>query len=965
MSGSESNYSDDSDYADSGGCSAKASKKRKSIATRQKNDLKKKKIDVIILSSSDEDDNSEDVCLEDDYDDRDLLTRIRGRRKGGLKTTGLNEEIEPDDEPNNVQTISRTSSSTSSANSTASKTNEFTLDSFVPASCPRKLLPMEKLLPTKEDCNSYIQNLEKNAQKRKYSLSKLSSREVIATGRTIKSLKAWKGHWPPLREFLQNTVDHLSLMDEKTGRRRACLDMEVAKEGKNRGEISFTCQDTPICKFEVPNADEVIIEQNYTFPISSRAVDTGVDDTSKSSNSAQAGGFGDGFKTVATTLMANSKKGDFDSLKWDFYAIPEKTKLTWSFEPLEKEKVATFAKCQVLQVVIDKCKMNNDEVESFRKGVNSGYIMRQKIKVKNIGKFFLEQAVTKFMVFWDLDDRTLISTLSRRGGRGTSGDCIGPISEQPKLFNGTLGNLQPKSGIYVSGIFVRNAKITGTIMCFFGDRLEVNGRDRNDVNDEELVNAVSHVLTRCNNMEYLRSLLLPLLENKKDEKQKSWLLQPSTLFNRLIETQKEFILHDVLLVPRNAVFISDKTFSSEVPFFSWALHFLRKRGQPLICIKEGANKFLFEECNEYKLTEKCVNILKTTEKRRRKGGNNNQTGIRKCLAFLGLSSVKAMLFKDLEVPFIHKQDIYIPEAKLSRDMIIMVVNVCNSKFEGITENYSSLIQSIVEILPARKGYECNLEDVLKVVTRASQIKKDASNFLHCKISDDDDDDDDRIAQVKSVPKSTQVKTVPTSAQVAKTVPTSYADLVGKMETISDQARKRGSKLVGGMGFEAGNAGNDEHIRPSSKLVKFHVDQSYGGGSILCDQTTVDDIRNHSLSSTKRSKIRIIRNAMDEACNIIRRSIPSSTELLKVVFAGYDGNNDEYEAFCDGSQIVVNLFAYLPKVDENEPVSHTLVMDLVTTITHEVAHLLEPNAGHGPIWRDAHMKLIIQVMQNLK
>jgi len=233
MSGSESNYSDDSDYKDSPVCSAIASKKRKRIATRQKDNLKQKKVDVIILSSSDEDDNSEDVYSEDNdaaFDNRDLLTRIRGRRRGGLKTTGLNEEIESDDEPHNIQTISRTSSSASSADSTASKTKEYALNSFVPASCPKKLPPMEKLLPTKKDCNSYIQNLEKNVQKRKYPLSKLSRREVIATGRTIKSLKAWKGHWPPLREFLQNTVDHLSLMDEKTGRRRACLDMEVAED---------------------------------------------------------------------------------------------------------------------------------------------------------------------------------------------------------------------------------------------------------------------------------------------------------------------------------------------------------------------------------------------------------------------------------------------------------------------------------------------------------------------------------------------------------------------------------------------------------------------------------------------------------------------------------------------------------------------------------------------------------------
>ena len=123
-----------------------------------------------------------------------------------------------------------------------------------------------------------------------------------------------------------------------------------------------------------------------------------------------------------------------------------------------------------------------------------------------IGKAFLEKAVPICTVFWDLDEGSLIPSTQEvtKNTRGLGGDFIGPVSLQPDIFQGALGSLKPKAGVYVRGIWIRNSKIKDTIMSFYGNRLEVTGRDRNEVDDDELLEAVAYILHRCNDMEHLR-----------------------------------------------------------------------------------------------------------------------------------------------------------------------------------------------------------------------------------------------------------------------------------------------------------------------------------------------------------------------------------------------------------------------------------------------------------------------------
>jgi uncharacterized protein (DUF2267 family) len=138
-------------------------------------------------------------------------------------------------------------------------------------------------------------------------------------------------------------------------------------------------------------------------------------------------------------------------------------------------------------------------------------------------------------VFWDVEENSILSIPSSPSG---GGDYLAPIAsiklkipdEMPlqsattssesssalpakksksarQQSSDTLTSLVACPGVYIRGIWVRPSKIDDTIMSFCGPRINVIGRDRNDVDDEDLLDAVAHVLKKCVNPNLLRELL--------------------------------------------------------------------------------------------------------------------------------------------------------------------------------------------------------------------------------------------------------------------------------------------------------------------------------------------------------------------------------------------------------------------------------------------------------------------------
>jgi len=870
---------------------------------------------------------------------------------------------------------------------------------------------------------AYLKSLQAATQKRSFSLSKIPPHQVIPTGRTIKPMRAWKGHWPALREFMQNTIDHLGLMDGKTGRRRSVVDLHVTKGGHDGtlATFQFSCGEEDICTI-VASQDELTIKQRYTFPIASRALDTGVPDTTKGvTSSNQAGGFGDGFKTAAVALLASAK--EFKSMKWYFNAGGEN--IVWTFEGLTRQSIGTFAKCQVLQVNIDRVDFQDPEVSNTKENVRNAslprkgggkatiagrdYVMKQVIKVKGVGKSFIEQAVPRLAVFWDVDDASVLHTA------GNGGDFVGSTLDMPSLFCGALGSgLKPESGIYVRGIWVRTAKIANTVSCFYGNRLQVTGRDRNDVDEDELVDAFVYIFKKCGNLSYLKQLLEPLRGKQtgnddlsasaKHGKRStrgsagsggSWLLQSPRFHNRVIEQQKDFILHSVLGIPRGAIFVSNNTTKSNDPFIKWAAEFLKSHDAPLVPIERGANKHLFEEVSEIELTERCVRILKGSL--REGGAKKLDSAFKKLLTFMGLGRAKVFFSTEISTAFCFDRNIFVPEAALTRELVVRVLNVCHSNLEGASDDsYSCLMQAIFETLPAGSARQLEIADLTEAVARAKAVQKETRDFLtnkssakeaalSCNSSKRKSQDDLTVKNLTGSGEVEDLTEQDTSLVRASRengitrgggaqVPATAADL---MEQIRRANQKGKGKKKGGCcesdlppiipqtEFEGDNAGDDTCLRPASSLEDVPVDASLGGGSMFCDARSASEIQNGTWSARLRSDVSALREHLNSANDLVRGSIPSLGQLLQRVKAGFDADNDDYEAFCNGTHIVVNLHAFKPKLLAAAKNPRALIHDFVVVVTHELAHFLEPTAGHGPVWRDTHMKMLVEVMQHLE
>ena len=232
--------------------------------------------------------------------------------------------------------------------------------------------------PSSKQIAAYIKARMNGVRSRTYKLEKVGYKEVVPTGRTIKKMPSWGGLWPPLRELMQNTIDHLNLFDCSTGRRHAALELKVDSIGSgDQSTISyhFLCDKAVICSIHAKGADELVIEQSYTFPLPSRALDTGVPDVTKQGSSS-AGGFGDGFKTAAVALHALGKTV-FKGMQWTFETNDQKIK--WDFVSREREAVGSFAKCEVLEVHISHTAKKN--------GKNNW--MEQRITVRGIATAFL------------------------------------------------------------------------------------------------------------------------------------------------------------------------------------------------------------------------------------------------------------------------------------------------------------------------------------------------------------------------------------------------------------------------------------------------------------------------------------------------------------------------------------------------------------------------------------------------
>ncbi|KOO27986.1 hypothetical protein Ctob_001464 [Chrysochromulina tobinii] len=932
-------------------------------------------------------------------------------------------------------------------------------------------------------CQAYQRARAASVKRCAFDLRSLSSGS-INTGRTIKPLASWSGLWPPLREFLQNTIDHLELFS--AGDLHPALTLEV-RDGAQDGAggsattIAFVCDAEDVCVLRV-RADELVIEQHHTYALHPRALDTGVIDTTKGGDKT-AGGFGDGFKTALVSLLA-LPHGACRALAWDFFCGGRHVR--WAFAGAQREAVGNFARSTVLEVTIT----NEAQADAECAGIVALHHARQRLKsiphavrhevvptpcvrgdnfmvqtyrVDGIGAAFLSDVITRFQVFWSVPrSQTLCiargdflacaeelppvlpaATLGGTGGGSCEAvkkqsqhmpwDCSnctyknvasarhcemcdaprpggGPPPEPVIETAGSSSRLRhPQPGIYIRGIWVRKPQLEGSVMSFLGS-MNVSGRDRNDVDHEELVEATLHVLRATTHSALRLRLLEPLRQPRLPD---TWLTRSSPFLNQLLEKAREFFLCDVFSVPRDALFVSTRTTDSMDQFIRWASAFLARRGAPLLPLEPNANKHLFHEVSEAELKDRCVQeLLRDAEQNVEPQAKRLQSAFDKLLRACEVSKLTVHFGGEIVVAFMHGNHAFVPLQPLSRRLILLVLSVVQRKVGVYEEAFTHMTQAIFETMAADEAVDEAQLDA--AISRAKIVQREAAAFLggqKNEIEAQQKAEQERALKEAEAAKLLRAKRKAAMEPAAVTDLTSDVDEAPPPPDAAGGGKRRG--VGGGGGGGGGGAGSsssgnavlgdqqaqladqiaqvnrlrgvighnevlpasaffnddgssltaDGCVQCHSTLVPTAVCEGAGGGRLHADRGSASYLL--SMPPDAQAALRGIREALNRAKRLVARALPSVQRLLaEVVCEGYDVANTGYLGFCTQRQIIINLCPLLqralgaqlgarPRASGASAAGARLpglpvdlAHEMLLTLLHELAHMLERGGDDG-------------------
>ena len=111
---------------------------------------------------------------------------------------------------------------------------------------------------------------------------------------------------------------------------------------------------------------------------------------------------------------------------------------------------------------------------------------------------------------------------------------------------------------------------------------------------------------------------------------------------------------------------------------------------------------------------------------------------------------------------------------------------------------------------------------------------------------------------------------------------------------------------------------------------------------------------------KAARLKALRGALAAAKATVGAAVPRLQRAVDtVVKDGYDDSHHGYLGFCMEKVVVINLAPLMARA-ARRPLPRKIVDELMYTVTHELAHLLEKDGGHGPAWRDTHERLVLAV-----
>ena len=893
-------------------------------------------------------------------------------------------------------TVASSSSAAASSSSSSSSSSAAVSSSSAPASSAAAIVPSARVEPSKGVVAAYMRAREASVKARAFPLSQVAS-STVATGRTIKAIPGWSGHWPPIREFMQNVIDHLEL--RKQDGLHPALSRHVFADADGATRIVFCCADEPVCVI-VASQDRLSIGQTHTFPLHTRALDTGVDDTSKGGE-ATAGGFGDGFKTGIVGLLA-LPGGQCRDVTWEMRGGGRQ--VSWRFVGAPRAAVGTFAKSTVLEVHVtnhesrdgfapDICASDARTAAGSRLRIAENVLV-QRYDVRNIGRAFLQEALPRLSIFWRLDRSSVLST--RRG------DLLAEAARQPSCLD-VAGSPGPEPGVYIRGIWVRKPFIEGALMAFFG-KLNVSGRDRNDVDHDEAAEATLHLMHDTEQPDRLAALLASL--RSPAASRPSWLTKSPRFLNRLLEADPAFFVHEVFGLPKGTLFVSQRTTQSKDPFVKWASAFLTARGAPVLPLEPKAHKALFTEVSEEELEAACVKeLLKADTKPAAEAASAMVAALTasfaKLLKFLsghsggggGGGAPKVHFSAEVACAFVHGGHAFVPIEPLTRALVLRVLGVVQRKMGVYDEKFTHLQQGLFEAIHGAADRPLELSDIDAAISRALQVKEEEKAFLGGRaaaaaaaaatappppqaaasankkrkelasaaaplVLDDDDDDNDGGGGGDGGRGGEASGSGASGGGPSSSSKSERSELDAQ---IAGALRRRAttSDVIPASAFSKDTA-EPEACLKNDALRKVVVAAECGGGEIYCDSASIGALcPGGSLPPPKQAALKLARERMATARAVVSRALPRLSRLLdETVFEGYDASADgmRYLGFCTQQTIVLNLCPLLGRVRRSDT-THELVL----TLCHELAHLLERSGGHGSEWRATQDRLVQAVL----
>ena len=610
--------------------------------------------------------------------------------------------------------------------------------------------------PTSEAEAAYLAARRACVKARRFNLAEITP-QVVSTSRTIKPMAQWKGLWPALREFMQNTIDHLQLLGADGTLHRA-LTMQASSSA-----ITFRCGDEAVCAILIA-ADRLTIEQAYTYPLHPRALDTGVSDRTKGGEHT-AGGFGDGFKTAAIALLA--QKGLGARVRWRFEpADGAAPPIEWAFVGAERAAVGTFRASEVLEVQITRPAAASSASSDY--STSGGPRMLQWIDAKGIGDAFRRTCMPRLQLFWP----PLLGAIG--GGKRLPGSLLAHAADQHAV-PAALSAAPPEPGVYVKGIWVQKPLIDGALIAFCGKaNVDVSGRDRNTVDDEEAAAAVMRILKATEQKELLAQLsrrsaapspppprttttttpTMPTLRARGRERTRRLLPLRGGRVPRhgrrpraaAVVAAADAALHQpaarigegVLPArarrPEGAVFVSSRTTASKDAFVKWAAHDLETPASPQHPLGVGASTSLCAEVSPEELEGLCVRSLLAEQKSKQLPPEvaARTAGVKKLLK--ALPSVRDRLnvtfHPSVGVTFVHGRHCFVPAAQpLSRHAILRLLNVVQKELGSYSDEFTHLQQAIFEtVVTVASDVDVPAAQLDAALERAKSVKKEAAAF---------------------------------------------------------------------------------------------------------------------------------------------------------------------------------------------------------------------------------------------